>query len=188
MFNIKTTITLLLLRFLFCENDNNLYYLKKYSRITLKKESGIFYLEDFDINDSIHLHFCAKNGRIDTVISYDFSDSLPDSTTFYPKYKVEASHTEEEESEESGLDAVHYHFNFKKEIDKKYILIKYDGFHGSILYIDNLIVSYTVMIICIFSFIGLCCLGKIILMIINNRARKMAENNPKEKLTNGYKS
>ena len=188
MFNIQTAITLLLLRFLFCENDNNLYYLKKHGRITLKKKSGIIYLEDFEINDSIHLHFYAQRGTIDKLIFYDFSDSLPNATTFSPKYKVEASHTEDEESDENGLDAVHYHFDFKKEINSKYILIKYDGFDGKMLYIDNLIVSFTVMIICIFSFIGLCCFGKIILMIINHRVRKMADNSPKEKLTNGYKS
>ena len=181
----KEIIALLLLRFLFCDNDYNLYHLKKYSRITTKKGSGIIYLEDFEINDSIHLHFYAKKGKIGELIFYDFSDSLPNST-FSPKYKIEPSHIENEESEEDGLEAVHYHFDFKKEINSKYILIKYNGFDGKELYIDNLIFSYTFMIICIFSFIGFCILCKILTCIINKRVNKMNENTPNEKLTNSY--
>ena len=181
----KTIIIFLSLIFVFCDNDNNLYYLKKYSRVTItSKESGIIYLENFELNESIHLHFYAREGTINKSIFYDFSDSIPN-PSFSPKYKLDPSFIETEESEESDrVTGIHCHFDFKKEINKKYIIIKYNEFYGEILYIDNLIVSSTLMIICILSFIGLCCCGKILLCVIQKRKNKMIENTINENLTN----
>jgi len=135
----KAIIIILFMNYFLCYQ---MIYLNSFSLSSSESESKnkTHYLDisEFEQDDVMHLAIVVKDGEIDKIIHYGFSDNTSVSTNLL-NYKVDTTSTEiattKTKSNKSQIShstpSYKYYFDIKKEENAKYILIQCTGYTGS---------------------------------------------------------
>ena len=181
--------------------------LPKYGTIKTYSNSGTFYLNanDFDKDSTIHIQFTAKNGAMNREIYYEFSDINPEDFIGPPSNPKSPSSDGRSSSSVNNIEVSYsnkYYYNIKKDMDKNYLFIKYDGFRGNSLKIENTRVDWgtvgTIIAICVFALLFSLFIGCFIYHRCKLRLQKKIDYSPSQTpqepiyyetpLNNGYDS
>ena len=157
--------------YIFCE----VLFLEKYEQTLSVSTSGCICLDvsEFDVDDTIHMHFSSHNGGIEDGIYYGFTnideptDKLCNEITV--KREESSTHSYSFVVTTKGTSTTSgYNFNFKKTENAKYMLMKYYDFNGLYLEIENIMADWgSIMLYSIFSIIGFIILVIIIYKVKN---------------------
>ena len=134
-------------------------------------------ISKYSQNDVIHFCFIVRNGEMDKLITYGFSDSIPNEYTLIP-YSKSTTYAEyycNDNDDYYYYDrecGYKYYFDIEKKENKKYIWIQFTGYTGtSLTYSFMLMSSKTVYIIVGVVIFVLC----VIFVVVFNIRRRRAQ-------------
>ena len=114
----------------------SVYYMKKHGSVKVSSRDGLVYLNayEFGKNDKIHMQFTTYRSNVDEKIYYEFSDNIP-TDTFQPSKtkKPDISWLEEDDDDDGVYIGTTYKttYDIKKNVSKKYLIIKYTGYYNN---------------------------------------------------------
>ena len=175
----KRIILILILCYSFCVVED-IYYLEKYGVVKSSSKKGIVYLdiEEFKLKDTIHILFNVVNGDMTTTIEYGYNDLAPENLTMSLDHSMNPTMNTQSDSSTTTekKNILKYYYDIEKEENKKYIIIRYSGFFGSYIEIENTRYNWgKALFIIIFASIGVIILVVIIIYFtiryIRNRGK-----------------
>ena len=174
----KQLILILLLSYCFCKSQT-LRHMIKYDSIEIHEEIGIIYLdiEEFEKGDTIHMLFDAVNGYMSNTLYFEFNDEEPNinKTSFAHSMEPSMTSTSEVQTISDYRETQSYYYDIEKEKNTKYLVMKYTGFRGEYLKVENNRANWAlVIIICVvggFLLIFLIILGGFIFYRIKQKRR-----------------
>lgn len=151
-------------------------FLPKHKSIRVKNETGIVYMnaDEFGKNNYIHIEIKVHNNDFNNRIYFDFIDEEPNDSCEPTRLKdpdSSASTFSESYSDDGGYSQSYtykYYYDIKKDIQKKYFIIKYSGncqdLKDGYTEIENTIISWNIFFkfliygsIALFILLVLCC-------------------------------
>ena len=145
----KEIIIIAFIYFSYCQ----ILYLEKYGTIKGNNSTGIICLniEKFFINKLIHIQFNAINGKIDEKIYYEFKNNISDIDYKYYEYVDPINSMKSTFLSDSysylkrKTITKNYFYDIKKNVDAKYLIIKYNEATGDYLKIENTRINWGYM-------------------------------------------
>ena len=136
----------------------NIIHISKYGSHKFYNITESFYLNanDFSKNTKIHIQMNSYNGYVDQEIRYDFTDNEP-TDTFIPTSRKMPASSSSSSSDDDISFTKKYYYEIKKDVSKKYLIVRYFGYRkeisGSYLEIINTYINWGKLwnIICILS-------------------------------------
>ena len=177
-------------------SSNDIYdYLEKYGRTTVKKTEGLVVLDvaSFESDEKIHMQYTSHNGYMKEQIDYEFSNSLPSSSTYMPiNQKGPSSKSESTTTINDQVTSFEetYYYDIKKESDTNYLIMRYSEHKSDKLEIENTRYNMaTVVLIIVLSVIGVVILiiVFVFIFIFIRRKRRLSQQAnfvPQQPLTN----
>ena len=164
-------------------SSNNIYdYLEKYGRTTVTKTQGLVVLDvtGFESDEKIHMQYTCHNGYMYSVIDYDFSNSLPTSSSQILTKKKSPSSTSRSETNINGYESYEntYYYDIKKESDAFYLIMRYSGHYSNKLEIENTRYNMgTIILIIVLSVIGgvILIIVSVFIFIFIRRERRLSQ-------------
>ena len=173
-----------ILVFLIIVASSNIYdSLEKYGRITVTKTQGLVVLDvtGFESDEKIHMQYTSHNGYMINTIDYEFSNSLPTSSSYIPiKQKYPSSTSESKTTVNDYVVSFKetYYYDIKKESDSIYLIMRYSGHYSNKLEIENTRYNMaTVVLIIVLSVIGgvILIIASVFIFICIRRKRRLSQ-------------